>query len=52
LATPQADDRPTAVIAHTVKGKAIPFAEGVAEWHHKSKLSRQDIAALYAALEG
>ncbi len=47
---PLEEGRPTAVIAHTVKGKGIPFAEGVAEWHHKSKLSRADIAALYAAL--
>lgn len=43
--------RPTAVIAHTVKGKGIAFAEGRPEWHHKSRLPAADIAALYAALE-
>ena len=44
-------DRPVAVIAHTVKGKGIPFAEHEASWHHKNKLPADQIAALYAALE-
>jgi transketolase len=26
-------DRPTAVIAHTVKGRGVSFMEGVTEWH-------------------
>ena len=43
--------KPTAIICHTVKGKGLPFAEGVAEWHHKSGLKPQDIAAMYACLE-
>ncbi len=42
--------KPTAVICHTIKGKGIPFAEGKAEWHHKSGLSSQDISALYECL--
>jgi transketolase len=44
-------DRPTAVICHTIKGKGIPFAEGDANWHHKSKLPPDVIASLYAALD-
>ena len=44
-------DRPVAVIAHTVKGKGIPFAENEASWHHKNKLPPEQIAALFAALE-
>ncbi|HIF58209.1 MAG TPA: transketolase [Rhodospirillales bacterium] len=42
--------KPTAVICHTIKGKGIPFAEGKAEWHHKSGLSSDDISALYECL--
>jgi transketolase len=49
---PPADDRPRAVIAHTVKGKGVPFAEHDPEWHHKSKVSPAMAADLYAALEG
>ena len=43
--------RPSAMICHTVKGKGVPFAEGVAEWHHKSLLSSGDIEMLQKALE-
>lgn len=35
--------QPKAVIAHTVKGKGISFAENKPEWHHKSKLSSEEI---------
>jgi transketolase len=45
-------DKPTAIICHTVKGKGIPFAEGRADWHHKAKVTAQDVAAMYDALEG
>lgn len=44
--------RPLAVICHTVKGRGVPFAEGVADWHHKSNLPPAQIAALYDALGG
>lgn len=43
-------DRPTVVICHTVKGKGIAFAEHKAEWHHKSGLKPDEIAALYDCL--
>lgn len=43
-------DRPTAVICHTVKGRGIPFAENDPTWHHKSRLTDDAIAELYAAL--
>lgn len=29
------DNRPTAIIAHTVKGKGISFIEGHGKWHHR-----------------
>ena len=43
--------RPSAIICHTVKGKGVPFLEGNAKWHHKTKASEQEISALRAALE-
>ena len=43
--------KPSAVICHTVKGKGIPFIENDARWHHKSKLSAEEITALFGALE-
>ena len=42
--------RPKAVIARTVKGKGISFAENNASWHHKAKLSLGDVAELRQAL--
>jgi transketolase len=48
---PLAQDRPTAVICHTVKGKGIGFAENDANWHHKSKINKELVAKLYGALE-
>jgi len=43
--------RPTAVIAHTVKGKGVPFAEHDPDWHHKAKIPPALVADLHAALE-
>jgi transketolase len=48
---PLAQDRPTAVICHTVKGKGIGFAENDANLHHKSKINKDLVAKLYGALE-
>jgi transketolase len=48
---PLAQDRPSAIICHTVKGKGISFAEHDANWHHKSKIANDVVAKLYAALE-
>ena len=49
---PLDDDRPTAIICHTVKGKGIAFAENDADWHHKSSIKADVIAKMYAALGG
>ena len=43
-------DKPTAIICHTVKGKGLPFAENKAEWHHKSKVTDKEVAAMVEAL--
>ena len=48
---PFEEDRPSAVICHTIKGKGFPFAEGLAEWHHKSRFSKEDIQEMHDALE-
>ena len=48
---PMTQDRPTALICHTVKGKGIGFAENDANWHHKSKINKDLVAKLYGALE-
>ena len=32
----QTSDRPTVIVAHTVKGKGVSFMEGKAEWHGKA----------------
>jgi transketolase len=42
--------KPSAVICHTVKGKGFPFAEGKAEWHHKSGLKPAEITAMFECL--
>jgi len=49
-AVPLEEEKPTTIICHTVKGKGIPFAENNLTWHHKSKISDEDLSAMYAAL--
>lgn len=48
---PLNNHQPTAIICHTIKGRGLPFAEGQAEWHHKSGIKTEEIAAMYACLE-
>jgi len=48
---PFASGKPSVVICHTVKGKGIAHIEHVAGWHHKSRISADELAALYDALE-
>ena len=48
---PLSQNRPTAVICHTVKGKGISFAEHDPSWHHKSKIAKDVVAKLQAALD-
>ncbi len=43
-------EKPTAIICHTIKSKGFPFAEGKAEWHHKSGLKPEEIQAMYDCL--
>ena len=43
--------KPTALICHTVKGKGVSFTENNMEWHHKNRVTDQEIESLLAALE-
>jgi transketolase len=46
----ETEGRPSLVIAHTVKGKGVPFMENVPQWHGSVKLTRQQVADSLAAL--
>jgi len=48
---PLEQNKPSAIICHTIKGKGIPFVEKNLKWHHKSKLKQEEIKALFDALE-
>ena len=41
---------PLVVIAHTTKGKGIPLAENSTIWHHKAKITRDEITELKASI--
>ncbi len=42
--------KPNAVICHTIKGKGVSFAEHNPQWHHKNKVTDEDIASLLKEL--
>ena len=48
---PFSPDKPNAIICHTVKGKGIEFVERNLEWHHKSRVTDDEIQSLLAELE-
>ena len=41
-APPVEPGRPTAIVAHTIKGRGVDFMEGVAKWHHR-KLTNDEV---------
>ena len=43
--------KPKAIIAHTVKGRGVSFAEGDPNWHHKSNLTPDEIFSIRIAVE-
>lgn len=43
--------RPSVLICHTVKGKGIKLLEWNAAWHHKNKVTEDEVATLLAGLE-
>jgi len=50
-ALPFAPGKPNAIIAHTLKGRGISFAELDATWHHKSTVDEAMIMRLRSDLE-
>ena len=44
------NDKPSAVVCHTIKGRGFSMAENEPAWHHKSNLSDDDIRELYQGL--
>jgi transketolase len=57
-AVPFESGKPNLVLAHTVKGKGVSYAENQAVWHHhvptaeELEISRREFEAARAALEG
>ncbi len=43
--------RPRAIICHGVKGKGVSFIERNLAWHHKGKLTDQEVVNIYNELE-
>ena len=43
--------QPSVIICHTIKGRGIDFVEGDLSWHHKSRVSDDEIRALLDGLE-
>jgi transketolase len=50
-AVPFRSGKPSAIIAHTVKGKGVPQAEKNLSWHHKNKFSDDELDTLLKSLE-
>lgn len=51
LSLPLDPNKPSAIICHTVKGKSIEFVENNMDWHHKNRVTDDEIESLLAALE-
>lgn len=44
-------NKPSVILCHTIKGKGISFVENNLNWHHKNKVSPEEVASLLAELE-
>jgi transketolase len=44
-------DRPTVIIAHTIKGKGVSFMEGIPTWHGSVKLRDDELGRALADLQ-
>ena len=43
--------KPKAIICHTIKGKGVSFCENNLNWHHKNKVTEEEIQAFYHELK-
>lgn len=50
LGLPLEKDRPSAVICHTIKGKGIACVENNLDWHHKNKVTDDELQMLFDSL--
>lgn len=41
-----AQEKPLAIVAHTIKGKGVKIAENSPDWHHKANITREEISLL------
>ena len=48
---PIEDSKPNAIICHTVKGKGVDFVENNMAWHHKNRVTEEEIRSLLSQLE-
>ena len=48
---PFGSDSPNTIICHTIKGKGFPFAENNPEWHHKSRLTENELQNMYDSVK-
>src|SRR5215472_15191361 len=48
--TPFHADRPSIIICHTIKGKGISFVENNLNWHHKTKITDEEMQSLMKEL--
>ena len=48
---PLEPSKPTVIICHTIKGKGISFVENNLKWHHKNKLTKEEVEAMLKELE-
>jgi transketolase len=48
--TPFDPGRPSLIICHTIKGKGISFVENNLNWHHKTKISDEEMQSLMSEL--
>ncbi len=48
---PLEEEKPTAVICHTIKGKGVSFVENNLKWHHKNKVTDEEIESLLKELK-
>jgi transketolase len=48
--TPLDPQKPGAIICHTIKGKGVSFVENNLSWHHKNKVTPEEVKALLAEL--
>lgn len=49
--TPFDPNKPSVILCHTIKGRGISFVENNLNWHHKNKVSEDEVKALLAELE-